>query len=193
MTLHPVSAPPAASSSFASLSEWFRGSVKPIIEDHAPDRVAEFQKQLNELGELTQRIQDPLSACFLGQSQIGKSTLINALVAEEKILLPAGGIGPLTAQAIQVNFAATPFLEVYYQEKLIFALERQLDRERASDGAVASLNAEEYELEPEDRGDIIALDEASAQSPAMHDRMKQATLLVAGDQNESRELDYGTP
>lgn len=42
---------------------------------------------------------DCITVCFLGNSGIGKSTLLNAVAAGAEQVLPAGGIGPLTAQA----------------------------------------------------------------------------------------------
>jgi len=195
MTLQSACSTSAPLSSITVLSEWFRTSVKPVLDEHATDRVAEFEKQLSELFEIARLLNEPFSACFLGQSQIGKSTLINALVADDKILLPVGGIGPLTAQAIQVNFSSTPFLKVWYHKKklilqLLFALERQLDREIATARESANAEFSQWELDAEERRDLITLDEAGSQTQAMSESIKQATLLVAGDQNADRPLQY---
>jgi GTP-binding protein EngB required for normal cell division len=185
-------------SSYLASSDWYWNQARPVLEEHAPERLQEFEKQLETLEQLAKIAKEPFTACFLGQSQIGKSTLINALVADDKVLLPAGGIGPLTAQAIKVSYAAVPFLEVAYQDKkkvlgLLFALERQLDRQNANAGKespAVEQDEEQIELDAEDRLDIAAVEEATALTPAMQDRVKQATLLIAGDQNSARSLEY---
>ena len=194
MTLHSVQFVPASLTSVGVLSEWFHTSVKPVLEEHASDRIAEFERQLAELDALGRTMAEPFDACFLGQSQIGKSTLINALVAEDRVLLPSGGVGPLTAQAIEVNYAAIPSLEVWYHKKrkvldLLFALERQLDREIAN--AKENLNPDfsEFGLTLDDQEDLVSLDGATSPTETL-ERVKTAALLIAGDQNENRPLTY---
>jgi hypothetical protein len=194
MTSQPIRFIPAHLSSIAALSDWFGKSVKPVLEEHAIERIAEFERQLVELDAIGRGLKEPFSACFLGQSQIGKSTLINALVAEDRILLPAGGIGPLTAQAIQVNYSPTPFLEVWYHKKalilrLLFTLERQLDREMASAKESLIPDFSEFDFNSDEQQDLAVLDEAASQTATL-DSIKQAALLIAGDQNEIRPLKY---
>ena len=69
-----------------------------------------------------------LTICFLGNSGVGKSTLINALVADGHTVVQSGGIGPLTAQAISVRYGEQPRIEVEYHGtgrlwQLLFGLE----------------------------------------------------------------------
>ena len=68
---------------------------------------------------------------FLGESQVGKSSIINALLGRR--VLPSGGVGPLTAQATTVAFSAEPALRIrYHGRKRInefrFALSSYLKR-----------------------------------------------------------------
>jgi GTPase SAR1 family protein len=50
----------------------------------------------------------------LGASGVGKSTLINALVAGKELILPSGGVGPLTALAMEVRYGEVPSFEAEY-------------------------------------------------------------------------------
>lgn len=66
---------------------------------------------------------------FLGESQVGKSSIINALVGQR--VLPSGGVGPLTAQATTLVYAPNPSFHVKYHgrrrlNEFRFAIERYL-------------------------------------------------------------------
>ena len=72
-----------------------------------------------------------LNVGFVGESQVGKSTLINAVLGTRA--LPTGGIGPLTAQATRVSFGEPNSFTVEYHPKgqvhrFAFGLERYLER-----------------------------------------------------------------
>jgi putative ribosome biogenesis GTPase RsgA len=45
----------------------------------------------------------PFTVCFVGGAGVGKSTLVNALVAGGDTVVTSGGVGPLTAQAIEIT------------------------------------------------------------------------------------------
>jgi hypothetical protein len=103
---------------------------------------------------------------FLGESQVGKSSLINALLG--RTALPTGGVGPLTAQATRLRYAAAPSLEVRYHDRrrinqFVFALRHYLSArgeltaiadddlpDEAGDGGTAAAwsNAAAIEIEP---------------------------------------------
>jgi len=84
------------------LLEWYEQSVRPFLERHAPDRLEALKADQERLSRLLQS-KDEVTICFLGNSGVGKSTLLNALAAGASQILPAGGIGPLTAQATEVR------------------------------------------------------------------------------------------
>ncbi|WP_293395655.1 GTPase [Nevskia sp.] len=84
---------------------WFDQQAKPFLSAHAPEKLPSLQSDYERLQRLIAR-PDHITVCFLGNSGVGKSTLLNALAADEAQVLPAGGIGPLTAQATEVLFDA---------------------------------------------------------------------------------------
>jgi len=84
----------------SALIEWYRKHARSVVEEHASDRVADFDGQLLRLERVAGLASAEVAACFLGQSGVGKSTLINALVGGAEVILPTGGVGPLTAQAL---------------------------------------------------------------------------------------------
>jgi len=68
---------------------------------------------------------------------VGKSTLINALEAGKEILLPAGGIGPLTAHALTVRYGETRRFRLRYHPlqnlwKVVFVLKEVHKKESAA-------------------------------------------------------------
>src|SRR4051794_17410214 len=111
------------------LAEWYQNHAQPFLLKHLPDKVTEFDKDLAMLKAVEAAIDKPMAACFLGSAGIGKSTLINSLVGGAEVIVPAGGIGPLTAQAMKVRYHEEPYFEVQYHAlgnlwQLVFALEQ---------------------------------------------------------------------
>ena len=78
-----------------ALIEWYKKHARSVIEELAVDRVSDFDAQAARLERIQQLADIEIAACFLGQSGVGKSTLINALVGGSEVILPTGGVGPL--------------------------------------------------------------------------------------------------
>ena len=73
-------------------------------------------------------LEPPNVVVLLGRAGVGKSTLLNALVADGPGPLPQGGVGPLTALTIRVRFAEQPYLRARYRPlDHLEGLARELD------------------------------------------------------------------
>src|SRR5262249_52262235 len=102
------------SKQIGKIAQWFQESARPFLEKVQPDKVAELDQDLAKLLAVEKLLPTESAICFLGNSGVGKSTLINALVGGSTVLLPSGGIGPLTAQALTVHHGKEPRFEVQY-------------------------------------------------------------------------------
>lgn len=56
----------------------------------------------------------PFEIGIVGLSGVGKSSLLNALLAPMRELLPSGGVGPLTGIPVRICYAPLPTLRVKY-------------------------------------------------------------------------------
>lgn len=192
------------------LLEWFEGSARPFLDRHARDRLAALENDYDRLKKLLQE-SDKVTVCFLGNSGIGKSTLLNALAAGAEQILPAGGIGPLTAQATEVHYSAVPTFKVVYHPKkhlwkVAFALEQRLVHQlRAEKKAQDKLDNQmsqvpesdlERQLEDEDRLEALAIaqdgggEEDASHIDPLDGIIKQAKQIITGNQFSVRTLPY---
>lgn len=194
------------------LLEWFEKSARPFLNRHAKDRLAALE---NDYERLKRLLAEPnkVTVCFLGSAGVGKSTLLNALAAGASQVLPAGGIGPLTAQATEVHYSDAPTFKVIYHPKkhlwkVAFALEQRLvHQQRAVKKVQSKLDSEPtvdeqssdfaLELDEEDRveglADAVHVGDdvnASSEGDRLESLIKQAKQIITGDQFSTKSLPY---
>lgn len=195
----------------ADLLSWFEGSARPFLQKHAADRLASIEGDYERLKKLLAQ-PDTVTVCFLGNSGVGKSTLLNALAAGDKQILPAGGIGPLTAQATEVHYSEVPSFRVVYHPRnhlwqLAFGLEGRLNQQvkAAKKLAETPLLTKPEEVQSDFGKDLtdderqVVLQEATipdASDPEapvndpMDGNIKQARQIICGNQFSDKPLEY---
>lgn len=183
---------------------WFDKQVRPFLLSHAPEKLASLQNDYDRLLRIMSR-PDDVTVCFLGNSGVGKSTLLNALAADDAQVLPAGGIGPLTAQATEVHYSEVPMFRVVYHPKsrlwqTVFALEARLTQQSKqaakleSEAQASELAQELSEEEMREAIDDAASNSVGAEEGAAVDSLdgfiKQAKNIVCGNQFAEHPLEY---
>ncbi len=185
------------SQSVDEIQEWYTRDAQPFLRDLAPDKVDDFDRQLARVVQRRDALGEERPVCVLGSAGVGKSTLINAVVAGTKRILPQGGIGPLTAQATSVRYAESPYLEATYLSRAqvnraLFALERAHEAElkkAAEEGPVAvpavAEVSEELSEAVSDDAEGVEEDEQKIEAYA-----KQARLMLRGSPGADLDLAY---
>ncbi|MEF8759185.1 MAG: dynamin family protein [Candidatus Accumulibacter sp. UW25] len=191
---------------------WFEHNARPFLERNAKERIAGLENDYARLKRLLSK-SDKVTVCFLGNSGIGKSTLLNALAAGANQILPAGGIGPLTAQATEVHYSPVPSFDVTYHPRkhlwqVAFALESRLTHQQKTEKKVKSVKVNENVLLDQDNELQKGLDENEqheALSAAQHiappeadapnhdpleANIKQAKQVITGNQFSEKPLHY---
>lgn len=171
---------------------WFKDLVRPIFEKtEAPPVLEELDKLASRVEELEKNKGQLFPICLLGQAGVGKSTLINTLIAGNAIVVPSGGgTGPLAANALRVIYGERPsFVVRYHSAKQIgqtrFILEAEIFRQTKNE-------AMPVEVESTEDADLaaLALDGEEQKKTRTQEAVGRACLLVAGAQTVHRELTY---
>jgi GTP-binding protein EngB required for normal cell division len=176
---------------------WFNTYVRPIFQKtETAASLEELDKLGGQVEELEKNKDRLFPICLLGQAGVGKSTLINTLIADTEIVVPSGGgTGPLTANALRVIYGEHPAFAVrYHSEKEInqtrFILETAILRRTKNKAAQvdSSVDAAEHVQAPE--LSEIALDSEEQEKSRTGEAEGRARLLVAGAQTAQRDLTY---
>ncbi|MBX7135832.1 MAG: dynamin family protein [Fimbriimonadaceae bacterium] len=179
------------------LTAWYRDQARSFLEKNAPERLSDFDRDCDRLVQSTATLGQELPVCFLGNSGVGKSTLINALVAEGHTVVPSGGVGPLTAQALSVRHGAKPRIEVEYYGaqrlwQLVFGLESSWKSELGSPGEQDDTPGEVLaELGSDMPGEKDDPDQPTdGKLQGRLEARKVAELLVTGEQSKDTPIGY---
>jgi GTP-binding protein EngB required for normal cell division len=181
--------------SYEALLKAFEQDFFPALSTLSPDMALRFKTDIDLLARALKEA-DETHVCFLGQSNVGKSTLINALATGSKTVVPSGGDGgPLTALATEVRYGERPSFVVEYHSAdklngIRFALESQIARRKAMIEArerPQTAAPQDTALTPTPEVDAPASPEGDA---GVGDYEKLARLLILGKQSKTAELSY---
>jgi hypothetical protein len=184
----------------ASLRGWFDNHAKPALrKTEKTGQIEDYDKQLRAIEQQKENVSDLFPICVLGQARVGKSTLLNTLVAETDIVVPSGGgDGPLTANALRVRYGAEKKFSVRYHGKQVinqtrFTLEAKLRRDAERANNAAQETRPDGEIQPQLEKEMVEyekdFDRGSDEdkNTATNEAVRRARLLVTGSQGDSPE------
>ena len=183
-------------STVAAIKAWLKNKLTPLAQELDNSSLVESAHERLAVLEAQEKVSEAsYSVCLLGQAGVGKSTLLNTLVAGSDIVVPSGGgTGPLTANALKVSFSEQKSFKVKYHGKvkinqLRFVLDGIVQRDtthiaEASDQITAG---EEQSPELSDETSLDSRDDTKTKSEAA---LRTARLLVCGDQTADRTAEY---
>lgn len=153
---------------------WYFDTARPVVQRCAPSRLVDLDDAGVRLKKLADAASSTTTIGLLGHSNIGKTSLLNAILVGRGILLPADGAGPCTAQATHVSYAEQPHLRAFYRETgwvqgLLHQLEEGLESEEG-----------DLPLDPMEAEAGAGLESAGA----------LARLLVTGDPMDTAPIAY---
>jgi hypothetical protein len=190
------------------LLDWYQNVARPFLEKVlSEDKIANFDRDKQRLPQTAQLGNTELAACFLGSSGVGKSTLINALVGGAQPVVPSGGVGPLTAQALVVRYGELPGFEVEYHGpsrilRTIFGLQQMFKTELGRPHLSGEILAPEPDLDDDElpenspspttdgNGDTEVSDSEVERRDRREQMRRRAQLLITGAQDEDCALPY---
>jgi len=178
------------------LVDWYKTQARSFLEKHCPEKVDEFDRDCARLQKARSFHGAELSVCFLGNSGVGKSTLINALTGGGQAVVPSGGVGPLTAQALTVRYGARPKIAAEYHTRerlnqLVFGLENSWKAELGTPGEeLISLVDEEGENLAIDMVPDEGEDELGNRERQRRETKSVAELLITGRQSSDVTIRY---
>lgn len=171
--------------------DWFRALVRPIFQKTDPaSSVEELDKLAKQVENQKKNRSQLFPICLLGQAGVGKSTLINTLIADTDVVVPSGGgTGPLTANALHVTYGEREAFTVRYHTKkqlnetrfILEMVERQLRRDAPT---AAFSTGDEFGTAQ------IELDSEEQKQKRSEDALNRARLLIANSQSADRDAAY---